>query len=110
MKSAAYAKLYQKASHYAIVGTAAVLDVKSGKIESARIGLTGATTHAVRLSKLEKALAGQPTTPDAVGKVTAGAGAEVADINADIHASEEYRRAMVGVFAKRAILAAVARA
>jgi carbon-monoxide dehydrogenase medium subunit len=110
VKSAAYAKLYQKASHYAIVGTAAVLDVKSGKIESARIGLTGATTHAVRLSKLEKTLAGQATTPDAVGKVTTGAGAEVADINADIHASGEYRRAMVGVFAKRAILAAVARA
>ena len=35
-------KLYQKASHYAIVGIAAALDVKGGKIQSARIGLTGA--------------------------------------------------------------------
>ena len=110
VKSAAYKKLYQKASHYAIVGIAAVLDVASGKIQSARIGLTGATTHAVRLSKLEKALAGQGTTADAIEKATTEAGAEVADVNADIHASEAYRRAMVGVFAKRAVLAAVARA
>jgi carbon-monoxide dehydrogenase medium subunit len=110
VKAGAYAKLYQKASHYAIVGIAAVVDLKGGKIHSARIGLTGATTHAIRLTKLEKALAGQATTADAIEKVTAAAGAEVADVNADIHAGEEYRRAMVGVFAKRAVLAAVARA
>lgn len=110
VKSAAYKKLYQKASHYAIVGIAAALDVKGGKIQSARIGLTGATTHAVRLSKLEKALAGQGTATDAIEKAAAGAGGEVADINSDIHASEEYRRAMVGVFVKRAVLAAAARA
>lgn len=108
VKSAAYAKLYQKASHYAIVGIAAVLDAKAGKIQSARIGLTGATTHAVRLGKLEQALAGQ--SQETIEKVTAGAGAELASVNADLHASEEYRRAMVGVFAKRAILEALARA
>ena len=110
VKAAAYKKLYQKASHYAIVGIAAALDVTGGKIQSARIGLTGATTHAVRLSKLEQALAGQGTSADAIGTATAAAGAEVQDVNADIHASEEYRRAMVGVFAKRALLAAAARA
>ncbi len=106
--SAAYEKLYQKASHYAIVGVAAVLDVKGGKIQSARIGLTGATTHAVRLTKLEQALAG--ATKDDVAKATANAGAELGSVNSDLHASEDYRRAMVGVFAKRAILAALARA
>ena len=108
VKSAAYAKLYQKASHYAIVGIAAVLDLKGGTIQSARIGLTGATTHAVRLGKLEQALAGQ--TKDTIEKISAGAGAELDSVNSDLHASEEYRRAMVGVFAKRAILAALARA
>ena len=110
VKAAAYKKLYQKASHYAIVGIAAALDVKGGKIQSARIGLTGATTHAVRLSKLEQALGGQATTADAIGTATAAAGAELQDVNADIHASDEYRRAMVAVFAKRAVLAAAARA
>jgi aerobic carbon-monoxide dehydrogenase medium subunit len=108
VKSAAYVKLYQKASHYAIVGIAAVLDVKGGTIQSARIGLTGATTHAVRLTKLEQALAG--ATKEMVEKATAAAGAELQAVNSDIHGGEEYRRAMVGVFAKRAVLAALARA
>lgn len=110
VKAAAYAKLYQKASHYAIVGVAAALDVQGGKIQSARIGLTGATTHAVRLTKLEQALAGQAASKDAVDKAAAGAGGELENVNADLHASEDYRRAMVGVFAKRALLAALARA
>jgi len=108
VKSAAYVKLYQKASHYAIVGVAAVLAVKGGKIESARIGLTGATTHAVRLSTLEQALAGQ--SKDTLDKVTSNAGAGLDSVNSDLHAGEDYRRAMVGVFVKRAILAALARA
>ena len=109
-KAGAYAKLYQKASHYAIVGVAAVLDVKGGKIQSARIGLTGATTHAVRLSALEQALAGQSASKEAIDTAAANAGADVQNINSDLHASEDYRRAMVGVFAKRALLAALARA
>ena len=107
VKTAAYVKLYQKASHYAIVGVAAVLDVKSGKIQSARVGLTGATTHAVRLPKLEQALSG--ATKETIEQVAANAGAGLENVNSDIHASEEYRRAMVGVFAKRAVLAALAR-
>ena len=110
VKSAAYAKLFQKASHYAIVGVAAVVNVTGGKIQSARIGITGASTHATRLSRLEQALAGQSTSADAVAKATADAGAELPVVNSDLHASEEYRRAMVGVFARRALLAAVARA
>ena len=109
-KAGAYAKLYQKASHYAIVGVAAVLDVKGGTIQSARIGLTGATTHAVRLSKLEQALAGQSASKEAIEKAAANAGADVENVNSDLHASEEYRRAMIGVFATRALLAAVERA
>ena len=110
VKAAGYAKLYQKASHYAIVGVAAVLDATGGKIQSARIGLTGATTHAIRLSKLEQALAGQAAGKEAIEKASAGAGAELAAVSADIHAGEDYRRSMVGVFAKRALLAALARA
>ena len=108
VKAGAYVKLYQKASHYAIVGVAAVLEVKGGRIASARLGLTGASTHAQRLTKVEQALAGQGK--DGVAKATANAGADLDSVNADIHASEDYRRAMVGVFAKRAVLAALERA
>ena len=60
VKAAAYAKLHQRASHFAIVGVAAALDVAQGTIRSARVGLTGASTHAIRLSSVERALAGKP--------------------------------------------------
>jgi carbon-monoxide dehydrogenase medium subunit len=108
-KAAAYVKLYQKASHYAIVGVAAVVAASGDKIQSARIGVTGASTHAMRLSKLEQALAGQGTSAGALAKATADAGSELQMVNSDLHASEEYRRAMVGVFVRRALQAAIAR-
>jgi len=107
VKAAAYAKLHQRASHYAIVGVAAALDMKGGVIESARVGVTGATTHAVRLWNVEKALAGKKAADVAVA--VASAASEIADMNADLHASADYRKAMVPVFAKRAIEKALSR-
>jgi carbon-monoxide dehydrogenase medium subunit len=109
VKAAAYAKLHQRASHYAIVGVAAALDVSGGNITSARVGLTGATTHAVRLTGVEQALAGRPATPATIGAAATLAGEALQAVNSDLHASEEYRRAMVPVFAKRALAAALAR-
>ncbi len=107
VRAAAYAKLHQRASHYAIVGVAAVLDVKGGVIQAARIGLTGATTHAVRLTSVEKALAGK--NADGIAAACEGAASDVADLNADLHASADYRKAMIPVFARRAVERALAR-
>jgi carbon-monoxide dehydrogenase medium subunit len=110
VKSAAYAKLHQKASHFAIVGVAAALDISGGTVTSARVGLTGARSSATRLTAVEQALAGKPATTESFAAASANAGAGVDDLNADIHASEEYRRAMIAVFTKRALEAALARA
>jgi aerobic carbon-monoxide dehydrogenase medium subunit len=109
VKSAAYAKLHQRASHFAIVGVAAALDVKNGVIQSARIGLTGATSHATRLTDVEQALAGKPASAESIDAAAQNAGANLEDINSDLHASADYRRAMVGVFCERALKAALAR-
>jgi carbon-monoxide dehydrogenase medium subunit len=109
VKSAAYAKLHQRASHFAIVGVAAALEVKNGVILSARIGLTGATAHATRLTDVEKALAGTPASADSIEAAARTAGATLEEINSDIHASADYRRAMVNVFTERALKAALAR-
>ena len=110
VKSAAYAKLHQRASHYAVVGVAAALDIKGGVIQAARIGLTGATTHAVRLTDVEKALAGQKANADVIKTAAATAGSGIGDLNADLHASAEYRRAMIPVFTRRALEKALSRA
>ena len=108
-RTASYAKLYQRASRFAIVGVAAALDVADGAVRSARVGLTGAGSHAVRLTAVEEALVGRAATPEAVAETAEGAGAGLEDVNDDIHASEAYRRAMIPVFTKRALVGAVAR-
>lgn len=110
VKSAAYAKLHQRASHFAIVGVAAALDVSKGVIQSARVGLTGASSHATRLTEVEQALAGKALSADSIDAAARVAGQSVTDVNSDLHASEAYRRAMIPVFTKRALSAAMARA
>jgi carbon-monoxide dehydrogenase medium subunit len=108
IKAAAYAKLHQRASHFAIVGVAAAVEVKGGVFQSVRVGLTGASSHATRLTAIERALTGKPATTASIA--TASAAATVDDVNSDIHASEEYRRAMLTVFTRRALEGALARA
>jgi carbon-monoxide dehydrogenase medium subunit len=110
VKAAAYAKLHQRASHFAIVGVAAALDVSKGMIQSARIGLTGASSHATRLREVEEALAGKALSRGTIEAASRLAGAKLEDLNSDIHASDEYRRAMIPVFTERALERALARA
>ena len=106
--AAAYAKLYQRASRFAIVGVAAALDVADGVIRSARVGLTGAVSHAIRLTAVEESLAGRPPTPEVVAEAAQLAASDLEDVAGDLHASATYRRAMVPVFTKRALDGALA--
>ena len=106
-RASAYAKLHQRASHYALVGVAAALDVRDGVIQGARIGVTGAGPFATRLSAVEKALAGKSASAGSIASAAQSAGVD--DVTADLHASAEYRRAMIPVFARRALGAALAR-
>jgi carbon-monoxide dehydrogenase medium subunit len=109
-RASAYVKLHQRASHYAVVGVAAALEVSGGTISSARIGLTGATTHAIRLTGVEAALAGKKAAAGSIAAAATGAAEGVDEVNADLHASADYRRAMISVFVRRAIEKALTRA
>lgn len=109
-RAAAYAKLHQRASHYAIVGVAASLELANGAIQSARVAVTGAGSHVTRLAAVESALVGQPASPATLERASKHASSAVAEVNADLHASQEYRRAMMAVFTRRALERAVARA
>ena len=110
VKSAAYTKLHQKASHYAIVGVGASLKIENGTISNACLGLTGAASHAVRMTNVEGALAGQAATQATIDAASKLAGDDLDDVSADIHASAAYRKAMVKVFTRRALEGALARA
>lgn len=109
VRSAAYAKLHQRASHFAIVGVAAALGVDGGVIKSARIGLTGAISHAVRLTNVEQALQGKQASAATIEAAAQVAAANLDGLNSDMHASAEYRQAMVGVFTRRALEKALSR-
>jgi carbon-monoxide dehydrogenase medium subunit len=95
-EAAAYMKLPNPASRYAVVG---VFVARTGG--GVRVAVTGAAPCVFRAGDMESALAGD-FSADAV------AGIEIpADgLNSDIHASAEYRAAMVTVMAKRAVAAA----
>ena len=91
------------------VGKTAAIDVKKGVIQSARVALTGAASHATRLTGVEKALEGKPASAESIEAAARNAGAHLKDLNSDIHASADYRRAMVQVFSERALKGALAR-
>lgn len=107
--SAAYAKLRHRASHFAIVGVAAALELEGDRCTSARVAVTGASTHAQRLGAVEEALTGASLDTASIAAAAERAGGSLVDVNADLVGSEEYRRAMTSVFARRAIEAAAAR-
>lgn len=108
-QGAAYAKLKHPASRYAIVGVAAMVTMSGGKISAARVAVTGAGPQATRQTACEQALVGSDGGEAAVKAAAALAGIDM-DYLGDIHASEEYRQAMVKVYAARAINAAIAQA
>jgi carbon-monoxide dehydrogenase medium subunit len=109
-EGAAYEKLRQPASRYALVGVAAYVKLgDDGNVAEARIAVTGAGTRATRQNAAESALVGTDGSADAVAAAADQAGDNV-DYLGDIHASAEYRRAMVKVYTKRALAKALERA
>ncbi len=95
-EKAAYAKFPNPASRYAVVGVM-VCKTKAG----VRLAVTGAGPSVFRVQAMEQALSKQ-FAPEAVAEI------KVSDdgLNADIHASAEYRAHLVTVMAKRAVAAA----
>ena len=92
---AAYAKFANPASRYAIVG----VFVSQGPAGT-RVAVTGAGPSVFRATEMEQALSAN-FSPDALSGISVSAGG----LNADIHASAEYRAHLVGVMAARAVAA-----
>ena len=90
---ACYMKFPNPASRYAIVG---VMVARTGG--GVRVAVTGAGAKAFRATAMEQALAAN-FSAQALDGVAVPAG----DLNADIHASAEYRAHLVSVMAKRAV-------
>ncbi len=106
----AYEKLVFRATDFAIVGVAAVLELdRGGAIQRARVALTGVGSTPVRAKSVEEELIGKQASKDLIVKVSTRA-SEGLNPPSDIRASSEYRKAMAAVMTKRALLRALERA
>jgi aerobic carbon-monoxide dehydrogenase medium subunit len=103
----AYLKFPHPASRFAVVGVAAVLTVEGGKVTKAGVGITGAGTKAVRAKGVEAGLSGK-TLDAATIQAAADKAPDGVDVQADLQGSEEYKRHLLKVFARRSIEAAAA--
>jgi len=94
-KKAGYAKFPNPASRYAVVGVLAAQGPAG-----TRVAVTGAGPCVFRVAEMEKALDGNFSA-----NAIEGISVPAKGLNADIHASAEYRAHLVGVMAARAVAA-----
>jgi carbon-monoxide dehydrogenase medium subunit len=104
----AYIKFAHPASRYAVVGVCVVLSMKGDTCSNAIIAVGGAVPKATLAPGAAGVLRGKQITD---ANVEAAANALIdevsADVTGDIFAPAHYRRAMVGVYLKKAIHAAL---
>jgi carbon-monoxide dehydrogenase medium subunit len=99
-RRAAYSKLRQPASRFALVGVFVSQD--AGGV---RVAITGAGSSVFRLKAMEDALA-KDFSPGALAQVSV----PTDNLNGDIHGSAAYRAAMIKLMAQKAVTAAASRA
>lgn len=111
-RGSAYAKLFNPASRYAVVGACAVVGVgDDNSCTSCTVAVGGLTPHAMVLDSVGTALRGKPLTEEATKAAAQAAVDDVGDaVLGDVYAAAEYRRRILPVFVERAVTAAASRA
>ncbi|HZA21545.1 MAG TPA: xanthine dehydrogenase family protein subunit M [Dehalococcoidia bacterium] len=105
-----YQKFANKASHFAIVGVAAVVTLDNqGNCERVRIGITGASSKAVRARAAERYLTGKEPSEGNIEQAAEYSTLGIECLN-DLHASGEYREHLTRVFTAKALAQAVQQA
>ena len=109
-QGSAYVKFAHPASRYAVVGAAAIVKVEAGACAEVRVAIGGLVPCAVRCASVEQSLARQQPSDSAIAAAAGKVAQDLGEVNGDIFASADYRRAIAPVYVKRALSAAVARA
>ena len=105
--SASYQKLERKVGDFATASAAAQIALAAdGTVAEAGIAIGAAGPTALRVTAAEALLRGQKPTRDLV-RSAADEAAKAADPVADTRGSAEYKKAMAGVLAGRALVAAL---
>jgi aerobic carbon-monoxide dehydrogenase medium subunit len=107
----AYMKLERKAGDFATAGVAVQLAVEGGdRCTSAGIGLTALGPKNLRASKAEASLVGKRLTKEVMSGAASAAAEECQPSDDPLRGSAKYKRDMAGVFTRRALELASARA
>ncbi len=97
-----YLKFPHPASRFAVCGCAVAADVSGGTWSSLRVAYNGISGATFRDQGIEQALEGQAISEDSIRAASDNAAAG-AELMGDTFASEEYRRHLAQVFARRAL-------
>ena len=110
-QGAGYAKMFHPASRFALISAAAVVTVQGGQCTAASVAVGGLVPTPRKATAVERALIGKPLTEQNIAAAARRVTDNLGDnIIGDLHASAEYRRAMVSVYVQRALTAAAQRA
>jgi len=106
----AFTEFARRHGDFALGGAAAVVTLDAaGSCERAAIALLAAAATPVRATEAEALLAGEAIDERVAGAAAAKAAAAVSPTG-DIHGSADYRKGLIEVMVKRALLSATARA
>jgi len=100
-----YAKMAHPATFYAVVGGAVIVTVENNRCTAARVAVGGLTPSPVRARSVETALVGRELTMQTISQAVTNLSDDLGDnIIGDVYASEDFRRQVVGVEVKHALL------
>ncbi len=105
----AFTEIARRRGDFALAGAAAMVTVDDGRCTSATVALVGAADRALAVPEATAPLCGV-AIDEAAARAAGERAAAAASPRSDVHASSEYRRALVAVLVRRALLRAGARA
>jgi carbon-monoxide dehydrogenase medium subunit len=100
-----YEKFVRVSHQWSIVAVAAAVKAEGGTISEAKVGLTNMSDRPLRATSVEQALVGSQATEDAVRAAVASV-ADGTNPPSDLNGDADYRRSILPVLTRRAVLAA----
>ncbi len=105
----AFEEVSRRAGDFALAAACVTLTLVDGAVSECAIGVAGGGPVPIRATTAEAGLVGQRAGETAFAAAAAQA-ADACEVEADIHASAEYRRGLIVTLVARALAAATARA
>lgn len=104
-----FEEVARRSGDFALASVAATITAGNGVVSEVRIGMMGVGETAMRATEAETVLTGQKWATQILDEAVESIRSAV-EPNTDLHASADYRRHLVGVLARRALVSAWDRA